>query len=165
MSAPTYLTLRGDVANGINPHKPSEASMGGAEKENDAKYVPNPTTDPSAEEWNQKVGITAAVARVSPWAQIEVRFNAGVPSIFAVWSLNDELVIGDITPVDTGTGIVKLQIPATKLPDPSWGRGFVQETGNFRVTAFRSAAGELTCEIYDADSGAAADKNFVAEWF
>lgn len=165
MSAPTYLTLRGDVANGINPYKPSEASMGGAEKENDAKYVPNPTTDPSAEEWNQKVGILAAVARMSAWAAIDVRFSGGTPSIFGVTSLNDDLEAADITPTDVGTGIITLAIPATKLPDPSHGRADIQETGNFTANAFRSAANTMRVEIYDADSGAAADKNVVVYWY
>lgn len=163
MSGTEFLTYRGDVANGVNPYIPAEADMGGATKENDAEYPPDPN-DPDANEWNQIVGVSAALARVSPVARIDVRYSAGAPSVFAIYAGNDEIVSGDITVVDVGTGVLTLAIPATKISDPRWGRADVQETGNFLAKAHRSAANVLTVEIYDADSGAAADKNVLVEW-
>ena len=163
MSGTEYLTYRGDTTSGTDSYIPSEADMGGTAKENDAKYVPNPS-DPDAREWNQMVGVIAALARVSPVARIDVRFASGTPSVFAIYACNDEIEAADVTVTDVGTGVVKLAIPRAKITDPRWGRLDVQETGNFGGTARRSAANELTCEIFDSDSGSAADKNFVVEW-
>lgn len=164
MSGTQFLTYRGDVANGVNPYIPAEADMGGATKENDAKNPPNPEIDPDAHEWNQMVGIVAALARVSAVAKLDVRFAAGAPSVFAVYACNDDIEIADVTVTDVGVGVVTLEIPATLISDPRWGKAEVQETGNFRATAYRSAANKLTVEIWDADSGAAADKNVLVEW-
>ncbi|MBA2687506.1 MAG: hypothetical protein H0U64_05350 [Gemmatimonadaceae bacterium] len=161
MSAPAYLTWRGDVANGINPYRPAVSDFGGVDKLNDAAYPPSPN-EPSAEEWNQIVGQLAAFAQVLPAARIDVRFSAGVPSVFAVYSANSDLVVGDVTCTDTGTGIVTLSILASKLPDPRWGNAVPQATGNNTGLAFRNGAQSLRCEIRTA--GTLADVNFLADW-
>lgn len=163
MPVPDYLTWTGDVASGVNPYRPSVADMGGTDKENDLEYPPSPN-EPSAEEWNQMVAQIAALGNCVPAARIHVTFSGGVPSVFAVYAANPSLVIADITVADLGVGVVTLAIPATKIPEPRWGKLSTQETGNFRGTAYRSAAQTLRCETYDADSGAASDKNFVVEW-
>jgi hypothetical protein len=162
-TAPDYLTWTGDVANGVNPYRPAVVDMGGLDKENDANYPPSPN-EPSAEEWNQIVAQVAAFAMVAPAAVIDVRFSGGVPTVYAIYGANPGLVIADVTVTDLGAGIVTLAIPATKIPDVRWGKLNCQATGNFGGVAYRSAAQTLRCEIYDADSGAASDTNFVAEW-
>lgn len=163
MTAPAYNTWNGDVASGVNPYRPAVVDMGGSSKENHLAYPPSPN-EPSAEEWNQITGQIASLAMVTPAAVIHVTFSAGTPSVFAVYSQNSNLLIADVTIVDVGVGIVTLAILATKLPDLRWGKAWTQETGNNQATAFRSAAQTLRVETYDADSGAAADLNFVAEW-
>lgn len=161
MSGTEFLTYRGDVANGTNPYRPAEGDMGGTDKQNDATVVPSPE-DPEAGEWNQMVGILAAHAQVLPMALIDVRFVGGVPSVFAVYSTNPDLVIGDIGCADTATGKVTITIPAAKLPDLRWGDARPQATGDNKGLGYRSAAQTLVCEIRTA--GALADVNFMAVW-
>jgi hypothetical protein len=162
-TAPDYLTIQGDVANGQNPYRASAADMGGTDKENDAEAIPDPN-DPDAREWNQMVGQIAALIQVSPVAKIHVTFSGGVPSVFAVYSGNPDFIISDVTVVDVGTGITTLAVAADRLPDLRWGAAAVQATGNSRATAYRSAAQVLRVETYDADAGTAADVDFIADW-
>ena len=161
MSAPDYLPWTGDPDNGINPYRPAIADFGGIDKTDDAEYPPHPG-DPEASEWIQMVKNHAALAMVSAAAVIDVRFSGGVPSVFAVYSANPELTIGDITCQDTATGTVTLVIPATKLPDVRWGDARPQATGNNTGLGYRSAAQTLVCEVRTA--GALADVNFMAIW-
>ena len=160
MSGTKFLTWSGD-GGATNPYRPAVGDMGGTDKQNDAVAVPSPD-DPEAGEWNQMVGQIAALAMVALAALIDVRFTAGVPSVFAVYSANPDLVIGDITCTDTGTGIVTLSIPATKIPDPRFGMAFPQATGDNKGVGFRSAAQTLRCEI--RTGGSLADVNFLAVW-
>lgn len=161
MAAPDYLTFTGDPDNGVNPYRPAIGDFGGIDKVNDAEYPPQPG-DPEASEWIQIVRTIAALAGSEPLARIEIRFAGGTPSVFAIWSLNPELLISDITVTDLGTGQVRLAIPATKLPDLRWGDARPQATGNHTAHGFRSAANQLTCEIRTA--GTLADVNFLAVW-
>lgn len=161
MAAPEYLTWTGDPDNGVNPYRPGVGDLGGIDKVDDAEYPPQPG-DPEASEWIQMVGQIVALTGVAPAALIDVRFSGGVPSIFAVYSANPELVIADVTPTDVGTGIVTLAIPASKLPDVRWGDARPQATGNNTGLGFRSAAQTLRCELRTA--GALADVNFLAVW-
>jgi hypothetical protein len=162
-TAPDYLTLQGD-GDTVLPYRASAASMGGTDKENDAEAIPDPN-DPDAREWNQIVGQTAALIQVSPVAAIHVTFSGGVPSVFAVYSGNPDLGTADVGCADTAAGVVTLTIPASLLPDARWGELHCQATGNFGGVAYRSAAQTLRCEIYDSDSGAASDTDFIAKWF
>lgn len=162
-TARDYFTLQGDGAS-INPHIASRADMGGSDKENDAEAIPDPN-DPDAREWNQMVDQIAHQALVGPVARIYVKFSGGTPSVFAIYSGNPDLDISDITITDSGTGVTLLAIPATLIPDVRWGDCSIQQTGNNRGTAFRSASQTLRVETYDADSGAAADVDFVAGWY
>jgi hypothetical protein len=161
MSGTEFLTWRGNGSS-IRPYRPSEGDMGGTAKENDAKYVPNPNTDPDAREWNQMVGQIAALANLIPAAIFDVRFAAGVPSIFAVYAMNPDLLASDVTVTDLGNGNVRLDVPSTKLPDARWADARPQATGNNTGLAFRSAAQQITCEIRTA--GTLADVNFIAIW-
>lgn len=161
MSAPIYMTFRGDVANGVNPYRPAVGDLGGTDKQNDLAYPPSPN-EPSAEEWNQMVALQAQLALVGPAATIDVRFAGGVPSVYAVYSMNPDIVAADITVTDVGVGIVTLGILATKLPDVRWGDARPQATGNHTGVGFRSAAQTLRCELRTA--GVAADVNFLAVW-
>lgn len=161
MTAPIYLTWRGDVANGINPYRPAVGDMGGIDKQNDLDYPPSPN-EPSADEWNQAMGQISALNGVVPAAIIDVRFSGGVPSVFAVYSANPDLLTSDVGCADTATGKVTLTIAATKLPDVRWGDARPQATGNNTGLGYRSAAQTLVCEVRTA--GVLADVNFMAVW-
>jgi hypothetical protein len=162
MAAPEYLTWTGDVANGVNPYRPAVGDLGGNNKIDDADYPPQPG-DPEASEWNQGMGQIAVCASAIPAAILDIRFSAGVPSLFGIiHSANPELVAGDVTVTDSGTGLVTIVIPAAKLPDARWGEAKPQVTGNHTGVAFRNAAQSLRCEIRTA--GTLADVNFVAFW-
>lgn len=162
MSAPQYLTWTGDPANGVNPYAPSVSDLGGSSKENDAEYPPEPG-DPEASEWNQIVEQTVATAGMIPRAILDIRFNAGVPSLFGIIAtVNPELQASDITVADTATGRVTITIPATKLPDVRWGDARPQATGDNTGLGYRSAAQTLVCEV--RAGGALADVNFIAIW-
>jgi hypothetical protein len=144
MAAPYYLPWTGDPDEGINPQRPAITDFGGIDKADDADYPPNPT-DPEASEW-----------------LIDVRFSAGVPSVYAVYSANPELTSDDIDCQDTATGRVTLVIPATKLPDLRWGDARPQATGDNTGLGYRSTAQTLVCEVRTA--GALANVDFMAVW-
>lgn len=162
MSGTPFLTVVGDVANGISPYRPAEGDMGGTDKQNDAERVPSPD-DPEAGEWNQMVGLIAALAMVGAAALVHVKFSGGTPQIFAVYALNKTLLATDFTVTDAGTGITTLLCPATKIMDPRWGAAFCQATGNNRATCYRSTTQTLRIETYNS-GGAAADVDFLAVW-
>jgi hypothetical protein len=97
MTTPTVNTLAL-----VPPRRPTIEDLGGEAKENDAKFPPNPVTQPTAEDWNEKVRMLAAAWRTVPVAVIPVTFVAGVPTIGDVQCGNPALVAGDFTPTDHG---------------------------------------------------------------
>ena len=77
------------------PRRPTIEDLGGVAKENDAKFPPNPVTQPTAEDWNEKTRMLAAAWRTVPVAVIPVTFVAGAPTIGDVQCGNPALVAGD----------------------------------------------------------------------
>lgn len=97
MTTPTVNTLAL-----VPPRRPTIEDLGGVAKENDAKFPPNPVTQPTAEDWNEKTRMLAAAWRTVPVAVIPVTFVAGAPTIGDVQCGNPALVAGDFTPTDHG---------------------------------------------------------------
>ena len=110
MAASSDLTYNLSV-----PRRPGLDDFNGAAKENDLE-VPNPTTDPSAEEYNQLCKQAVALAKVAPMCLIEVRFNAGAPVVERVISTSDNVDASDITPTDNGDGDTSLNWAANTFP-------------------------------------------------
>lgn len=128
MTAPDYNTWEGDVGNGVNPRRPSTDDLGGDELEDDVKRPPTPGEHPTAGGWNQKVKQVSSIARVVAAAIIDVA-NSGTPAISSVFGPNENLVPGDFTITDMGTGVTKIEPAAGKLPVQTWSP-WVQILGN-----------------------------------
>ena len=86
------------------PHRAVLSELGGGEKENNAKYPPDPKKHPTAEDFNQISKQLAAANRVMPLARLWVKFNSGQPFVETVQAAGSTVVPGDFTCVDNGAG-------------------------------------------------------------
>jgi hypothetical protein len=87
------------------PRRPSLDDLGGAAKQDDAAFPPDPVTMATAENWNNFAHSLEAYGKVLPFAVIEVRFALGVPFIANVQSLRSSLTAASFTaPVDNADG-------------------------------------------------------------
>jgi hypothetical protein len=114
MTAPDFLTWTGDEDNA--PRRPSTDDLGGDQKQNHARYLPNPTTQPTAEGWNQQVKQIAAHSQVVDAARIDVDFTAGVPAVVAVASPSPSITTDSFELTDEGTGIVLIEWEPDLMP-------------------------------------------------
>lgn len=162
MSTPQFYVFDGDPDSAVNPRRPGIDDVGGAQKQNDAQFLPDPDM-PDADDDNQHQRLLVGLCKVADGAKIYVKFAAGAPSIFAVRAIGSELVADDFTVTDVATGKVKLACPASKIVPPLLGKAFPQATGNNTAVAYVTGAGaEITVEV--RTGGTLADVDFVLEW-
>lgn len=106
------------------PRRPSLADLGGAAKQDDARFPPDPVTMATAQNWNFFARFFEGLGKFVPFVAIEVRFAAGAPYIANVQSMRSSLVIGSFpTPTDNGAGDTTIdfssianQFPPANLP-------------------------------------------------
>jgi len=162
MATPKYYVFDGDPDNAINPRRPGIDDVGGAQKENDAEFLPDPDM-PDADDDNQHQRLLVGLAKVATGAQIFVKFSGSVPSIFGIRALGSVLQSADFALTSVGTGKFKLGCPASKIVPPWFGRAFPQATGDNTAVAYPSGSGaELTVEV--RTGGALANVDTVVEW-
>lgn len=162
MATPTWFVFDGDTANAVNPRRPGINDVGGGQKSNEARFLPEPDM-PDADDDNQHQWLLVGLAKVADSAKIYVKFSAGVPSIFGIRAVGSLLVKEDFTVTDVATGKVKLACPASKIVPPWFGKAYPQATGDNTAVAYVSGAGEeITVEVRTA--GTLADVDFILEW-
>jgi hypothetical protein len=162
MATPKYFVFDGDPNNGVSPRRPGIDDVGGAQKQNDAEFLPDPDM-PDADDDNQHQKLIVGLSKVATMAVIYVKFVSGVPTIFGIRAPGSALIASDFTVTDVATGKVKLACPGSKLVPPLYARAFPQATGNNTALAYVSGSGEeITIEVRTA--GTLADVDFVAEW-
>lgn len=114
MAAADELTWD-DTTGGVR--RPSLADLGGADLEDDTSYPP--ATDGSelyalmCNQWTKQI---AALGRVCPACVMTIAFSAGAPYIDKLASASANLVIGDFTLTDNGSGDTTIAWAANKLP-------------------------------------------------
>lgn len=106
-------TLTWDLA---TPIRPALSDITGGTKANRPGKAPDPTTQPTAEEDNQRAGQIAGIARIVPMARICVTIAGGVPSISSVLAPGTNVLAGSFTVTDNGTGDTSISWLATVLP-------------------------------------------------
>lgn len=86
------------------PRRPSLDDLGGAAKQDDAKYPPNPVTMMNATNWNFFARFFEGIGKVVPFCTIHVAFSAGAPYIVSLQSMRASLVSGNLVLTDNGAG-------------------------------------------------------------
>lgn len=115
MTIPTTLTW--DLASGDGgPQRPSLEAMGEASLVDDADYPPVAPEMPTSAMLNQWQKQLAAMGKVVAALKVSVRFSAGTPSVYKFSAPTGNLVLGDLTVTDNGTGDTTIAWPANKLP-------------------------------------------------
>lgn len=162
MATPQYYVFDGDPANSVNPRRPGIDDVGGAQKQNDAAFLPDPDM-PDADDDNQHQRLLVGLAKVADGAKIVVRYAGTVPSIFGIRAVGSLLQASDFTVTTVGTGKFKIACPASKIVSPLFGKAFPQATGDNTAVAYPSGTGaELTVEVRTA--GALANVDVTVEW-
>jgi hypothetical protein len=116
MSAPEYLTWKGDTAAGIAPYRPGSDDLGGDELVDDEDEAPIEGEMPTSAGHNQQVKQIVAIGRVASAAKVYVTFPGGVPTISGVAAPNESVATTDFTPTDNNAGDTTLTVAANKLP-------------------------------------------------
>jgi hypothetical protein len=98
------------------PRRPSLDDCGGAGKEDDVEYPPDPLTHPTAAEFNLFARMIAVFGGVLPHTFVDVRINAGAPVIDAAGSFRTSVTTATFTPTDNGTGDTTIAWPADTFP-------------------------------------------------
>jgi hypothetical protein len=117
-SRPTWNTWEGGTGDeGTElPRRPSVDDLGGDTKLDNYEEPPDDAEHFTAQGWNQLVKQVAALARVTPAAKLEVRFNSGAPYIARVASPRADVAPSTFTPTDHGAGDVSITWPADTFP-------------------------------------------------
>ena len=75
------------------PRRPSLADLGGAAKQDDAEFVPNPITMTTAENWNHFARALEAWGKVVPFLVVTVDMQSGTPTLQAVQSVRSTFTL------------------------------------------------------------------------
>jgi sugar/nucleoside kinase (ribokinase family) len=75
------------------PRRPSLADLGGAAKQDDAAFPPNPLTMPTAENWNHFARALEAWGKVVPFLVVTIHILAGTPTLVSVESVRSTFTL------------------------------------------------------------------------
>jgi hypothetical protein len=111
------------------PRRPSLADLGGAAKQDDAQFPPNPLTMPTAENWNHIARGLEAWGKEVPFLVVTINMLSGTPTLESVQSVRStftltylQSIVGLL--VDNGVGdttfdytsIANQFVPPTRPP-------------------------------------------------
>ncbi len=91
------------------PRRPSLDDLGGAAKQDDAQFPPDPVTMPTAENWNAFARSLEAWGKVVPFLVVQINMIAGVPTLVSAQSVRSTFTLTYLLAVsglvvDNGTG-------------------------------------------------------------
>lgn len=154
MSTPTESSF--DLA---SPRRPTSEDFNDVAKTNKPGYVPNPATQPNAEEWNFIEWLLLSLGRVTCVAKFGV--TGGVsPALNAVMSANSVVINATITVTRHSIGDVSLTWPANTFPAPAAPpEATINGTAKGMVTATSETNG-VRVRTWDG-TAAAADLSFT----
>lgn len=156
-------TLTWDLA---TPIRPALSDITGGTKANRPGKAPDPTTQPCAEEDNQRAQQIAGIARVVPMARVCVTITAGTPAVTSVLAPGTNVAVGNFIVTDNGNGDTTLSWLATVLPAvsgfPSASQG--DDVAIDRVRAFYTTlSGNQAVRIKTFLGAVATDCNFAVD--
>lgn len=99
-----------------SPRRPGLDDVGGAQKEDDSQYPPDPRTMLTAADWNQVSRLVAGLARVCPLAVLSVAYEGSEPVISHVLAPGSKLSPSSFTVNRRDPGDVEIGWPAGALP-------------------------------------------------
>jgi len=98
------------------PMRPALSDLTGGTKANRPGKAPDPVTQPTAEEDNQRAAQIAGLAEVVPLARICVTITGGVPAVSSVLAPGTNVGVGNFIVTDNGVGDTTISWLATVLP-------------------------------------------------
>ena len=103
------------------PHRPTIAELGGGAFQDDPRFPPDPTTQPSAGMFNQATKQIIALAGMTPSLKIQVEFVAGVPKITQMVALGTRITASNFISlggqvIDNGDGDTTILCPVSLIP-------------------------------------------------
>lgn len=98
------------------PRRPALGDITGGTKTNRPGKLPDPVTQPCAEEDNQRAKQIAGAGAVLPMALLYVTFPAGVPTIASVRAPGSNVSIANFTAVDNANGDTTIHWLPSVLP-------------------------------------------------
>ena len=140
MSGPVTNVLTWDLP---TPMRPGLSDITGGTKVNRPGKAPDPTTQPCAEEDNQRAAQIAGMARVVPMARLCITVTAGTPAVSNVLAPGTNVGVANFIVTKNGTGDHTISWLASVLPAVS---GFpsasqADDTAIDRVRAFYTTLG------------------------
>lgn len=73
------------------PARPSLADLGGAAKRDDARFPPDPTSMPTAQNWNFFARELEAIGKFLPFLKVVIDLNSGTPTLTYVASARSSI--------------------------------------------------------------------------
>ena len=154
-------TLTFDAA---TPYRPALADITGGTKINRPGRAPNPETQPTAEEDNQKSAQTAAFGRTTYLARLTVTISGGTPAITNILAPRSVIEATDFTVTDNGAGDTTIRWASSVLP-PVSGAPDVSQCDDVEIDRLRAFYGTLSGQqgvrVKSKLGATATDANFV----
>ena len=150
------------------PRRPSLDDLGGAAKQDDADYPPNPVTMMTAVNWNFFARFFEGIGKVVPFCTIHVAFSAGAPYIVSLQSMRSSLVSGNLVLTDNGAGDTTISWAgiATSFPPANRPpRADIVGDGSFLVPTCDTTTANTVRVRTRNSAGTLVDQAFVVEIF
>jgi hypothetical protein len=148
--------------------RPSLADLGGAAKQDDARYPPDPTTMATAQNWNQFARFMEGAGKLIPFAAITVQISGGTPSVASVQSMRSTLTTASFAITDNGTGDTTIDwsaIPTSFPPSNRAPKAYLVGDGSFlEPTCDTTTANTVRVRTRD-NTNTLVDVGFVVEIF
>lgn len=142
------------------PRRPSLDDVGGAQKEDDAQFPPDPRTMLTAADWNQVSKLVAGLARVSPLAVISVEYDDGAPVVSKLLTPGSKLSPESFTMTHNDTGDLEISWESDALPVPGAGPSVTVNEDTPHMATVVSVTNGVRVRTWDS-SGVAADAAFT----
>lgn len=147
---------------------PSLDDLGGAAKQDDAQYPPNPVTMATAQNWNQFARFIEGAGKMLPFCAIHVAFSGGAPGVISLDSMRSTLTTASVILTDNGNGdttiswaAIASQFPPSRRPP----HVYLVGDGSFLApTADTSTANTVRVRTRNS-AGVLTDVAFVVEIF
>lgn len=111
MATPLDLTF--DL---VPPRRPGISDVGGAQKEDDLNYPPDPVRMLTGADENQGEKLTVAYGKVVANAKVTVHFSGSTPSVAQASGCGSAVVPSLFTVTDNGAGDTTISWPAGTFP-------------------------------------------------
>lgn len=148
--------------------RPSLADLGGAAKQDDAAFPPDPLTMATAQNWNAWARQQEGQGKLIPFCTIYVTFSAGTPSITTLNSMRSTLLANMLNVTDNGAGDTTISwaaIPTAFPPANRPPRVDIVGDGAFLMPTVDTSVANTVRVRTRNSAGTLVDQAFVVEIF